>query len=182
MDGVTVVDHPLVQHKLTLMRDKTRSTKVFRELFNELGALLCYEATRDLPLKTVEVETPLAAMSSKVLDEWKFREQLPYGRGTTALFHGPSGCGKTMSALAVAKALGVGNGRKSGVPVLRIELSRLVSKYIGETPKNIDQVFADAKRSGAAILIDEADAALAPFTGKADILRATARFIAERRR
>ncbi|HVC12439.1 MAG TPA: ATP-binding protein [Burkholderiales bacterium] len=99
-------------------------------------------------------------LSSKVLDEWKFRDQLPYGRGTTALFHGPSGCGKTMSALAVAKALGVGNGRKSGVPVLRIELSRLVSKYIGDTPKNIDQVFADAKRSGAAILIDEADALL----------------------
>ena len=68
MHGVTVVDHPLVQHKLTLMRDKTRSTKVFRELFNELGALLCYEATRDLPMKTIEVETPLAAMQSRVLD------------------------------------------------------------------------------------------------------------------
>ncbi len=68
MDGVTVVNHPLVQHKLTLLRDKTRSTKVFRELFNELGALLCYEATRDLPLKTIEVETPLAAIQSRVLD------------------------------------------------------------------------------------------------------------------
>ena len=67
MDGVTIVDHPLVQHKLTLLRDKTRSTKVFRELFNELGALLCYEATRDLPLETVEVETPLAVMQSRVL-------------------------------------------------------------------------------------------------------------------
>ena len=41
MDGVTIVDHPLVQHKLTLLRDKTRSTKVFRELFNEMGTLLC---------------------------------------------------------------------------------------------------------------------------------------------
>ena len=67
MDGVTIVDHPLVQHKLTLLRDKTRSTKVFRELFSEIGALLCYEATRDLPLETVEVETPLAAMPSRVL-------------------------------------------------------------------------------------------------------------------
>ena len=53
MDGVTIVDHPLVQHKLTLLRDKTRSTKVFRELFNEIGALLCYEVTRDLPLANV---------------------------------------------------------------------------------------------------------------------------------
>lgn len=68
MQGVTVVDHPLVQHKLTLMRDKTRSTKVFRELFNELGALLCYEATRDLPLRSIEIETPLAVMQSRVLD------------------------------------------------------------------------------------------------------------------
>lgn len=98
--------------------------------------------------------------ASKVLDEWQFRERLPYGRGTTALFHGPSGCGKTMSALAVAKALGVGHGRKSGVPVLRVELSRLVSKFIGDTPKHIDRVFEDARRSGAAVLVDEADALL----------------------
>jgi uracil phosphoribosyltransferase len=67
MDGVTIVDHPLVQHKLTLLRDKTRSTKVFRELFNEIGMLLCYEVTRDLPLEMVEIETPLAKMSSPVL-------------------------------------------------------------------------------------------------------------------
>ena len=67
MNGVTVIDHPLVQHKLTLLRDKTRSTKVFRELFNEIGALLCYEVTRDLPLETVDIETPLAATKSQVL-------------------------------------------------------------------------------------------------------------------
>jgi uracil phosphoribosyltransferase len=67
MEGVTIVKHPLVQHKLTLLRDKTRSTKVFRELFNEIGTLLCYEVTRDLPLETVDVETPLAAMKSPVL-------------------------------------------------------------------------------------------------------------------
>jgi uracil phosphoribosyltransferase len=59
MEGVTVVDHPLVQHKLTLMRDKNRSTKGFRQLLNEIGMLLCYEVTRDLPIETVEVETPL---------------------------------------------------------------------------------------------------------------------------
>jgi len=67
MNGVTVIDHPLVQHKLTLLRDKTRSTKVFRELFNEIGTLLCYEVTRDLPLEMTEVETPLATMKSPVL-------------------------------------------------------------------------------------------------------------------
>ena len=64
MDGVTVVEHPLVQHKLTLIRDKRRSTKSFRELLKETGMLLCYEVTRDLPLTEVEVETPLARMHS----------------------------------------------------------------------------------------------------------------------
>jgi uracil phosphoribosyltransferase len=59
MDGVTVVEHPLVQHKLTLIRDKARSTKSFRELLKEVGMLLCYEVTRDLPLTEVEIETPL---------------------------------------------------------------------------------------------------------------------------
>ena len=67
MDGVTIVNHPLVQHKLTLLRDKTRSTKVFRELFNEIGTLLFYEVTRDLTLQMIEVETPLAKMTSPVL-------------------------------------------------------------------------------------------------------------------
>ena len=60
MPNVHVVSHPLVQHKLTLMRDKTVSTKGFRQLLNEIGMLLAYEVTRDLPLEMVEVETPLA--------------------------------------------------------------------------------------------------------------------------
>src|SRR5215210_2219752 len=64
MQSVTVVDHPLVQHKLTLMRDKTRSTKGFRQLLNEIGMLLAYEVTRDLPLEEVEIETPLVPMKA----------------------------------------------------------------------------------------------------------------------
>jgi uracil phosphoribosyltransferase len=67
MEGVTVVDHPLVQHKLTLIRDKTTSTKSFRQLLKEIGMLLCYEVTRDLPLAEVAVETPLAPMQSAKL-------------------------------------------------------------------------------------------------------------------
>ena len=62
MEGVTVVGHPLVQHKLTLLRDRSRSTKSFRELCRELGILMCYEVTRDLPLDHVEIETPMARM------------------------------------------------------------------------------------------------------------------------
>src|SRR6201996_6249257 len=64
MEGVTVVDHPLVQHKVTLLREKSISTKSFRELLKEIGMLLCYEVTRDLPLTEVVVETPLTQMQS----------------------------------------------------------------------------------------------------------------------
>src|SRR5260370_15940099 len=64
MDGVTIVEHPLVQHKLTLLRKKDISTKSFRELLKEIGMLLCYEVTRDLPLADVDIETPLAHMKS----------------------------------------------------------------------------------------------------------------------
>ncbi len=65
--GVTVVDHPLVQHKLTLMRDKDRSTKSFRQLLNEIGMLLCYEITRDLPITMTEIETPLQTMQAPII-------------------------------------------------------------------------------------------------------------------
>jgi uracil phosphoribosyltransferase len=64
MEGVTIVKHPLVQHKLTLIRDKSISTKSFRELLKEIGMLLCYEVTRDLPLTDVAIETPMARMMS----------------------------------------------------------------------------------------------------------------------
>jgi uracil phosphoribosyltransferase len=64
MEGITIVTHPLVQHKLTLIRGKDISTKSFRELLKEIGMLLCYEVTRDLPLTEVEIETPMAKMRS----------------------------------------------------------------------------------------------------------------------
>ena len=67
MSNVTVVEHPLVQHKLTLMRDKTTSTKGFRQLLSEIATLLCYEVTRDLPLDPVDIETPLMPMRSRML-------------------------------------------------------------------------------------------------------------------
>ena len=67
MKGVTVVDHPLVQHKLTLMRKKDTSTKSFRQLLKEIGSLICYEVTRDLPLERVEIETPLVTMQAPTI-------------------------------------------------------------------------------------------------------------------
>ena len=67
MSKVTVIDHPLVQHKLALLRDKETGTKAFRELVSELAMLMGYEVTRDLPLQEVEVETPITKASFKML-------------------------------------------------------------------------------------------------------------------
>ncbi|BCJ92225.1 uracil phosphoribosyltransferase [Terrihabitans soli] len=67
MKGVIVVDHPLVQHKLTLMRDKDAPTTDFRRLVSEVALLLAYEVTRDLPLETRRIETPLEVMDAPVL-------------------------------------------------------------------------------------------------------------------
>ena len=63
----TLIDHPLVQHKLSLMRDVTTGSKEFRELVSETSMLMCYEAMRDLPVKTVDVQTPLGIAQSKVI-------------------------------------------------------------------------------------------------------------------
>ena len=61
------MDHPLIQHKLTLLRDKNTGSKEFRELVSEVAMLMCYEATRDLPLKEVEIETPMGLAHTKVI-------------------------------------------------------------------------------------------------------------------
>lgn len=65
--NVTVIDHPLVQHKLALLRDKNTGTKDFRTLLGELSTLMAYEVTRDLPLDEVEIETPVAPTKAKML-------------------------------------------------------------------------------------------------------------------
>ena len=67
-DKVHLVDHPLVQHKLTLMRRKDASTNTFRTLLNELSMLMAYEVTRDMPMQEIEIETPLEKTTSKVID------------------------------------------------------------------------------------------------------------------
>ena len=62
-----IIDHPLVQHKISLLRDKTTGTKEFRELVSEIAMFICYEATRDLPLKEIEIETPVAVARTKII-------------------------------------------------------------------------------------------------------------------
>jgi uracil phosphoribosyltransferase len=65
--NVFIMDHPLIQHKLTLLRDKNTGSKEFRQIIAEIATLMCYEATRDLPLKEVEIETPIGFTKSKVI-------------------------------------------------------------------------------------------------------------------
>ncbi|MEO5795454.1 MAG: uracil phosphoribosyltransferase [Rhodoferax sp.] len=68
MSNVHLINHPLVQHKLTLMRRKDASTNTFRRLLNELSSLMAYEVTRDMAMQDVEIETPLETMTAKVID------------------------------------------------------------------------------------------------------------------
>ncbi len=68
MSNVHLLDHPLVQHKLTLMRRKEASTNSFRRLLNEVSMLMAYEVTRDMPMQDIEIETPLETMNAKVID------------------------------------------------------------------------------------------------------------------
>jgi len=85
-----------------------------------------------------------------VMHDWGFERKLPYGRGVSMLFTGPPGTGKTMSALVMAREL--------DAELYRIDLSRVVSKYIGETEKNLSDIFEQASLSGAILFFDEADA------------------------
>lgn len=86
----------------------------------------------------------------RVMEEWGFSTRVTYGRGVSALFSGPSGTGKTMAAQIIAKDL--------GVDLLQVDLSKTVSKYIGDTEKNLDRVFEAAECNGSVLLFDEADA------------------------
>jgi uracil phosphoribosyltransferase len=83
MQGVTVIDHPLVQHKLTIMRDRETSTAGFRRLLREISLLLGYEVTRDLELTTKTIETPLTEMEAPTLEGKKlvFASVLRAGNG-----------------------------------------------------------------------------------------------------
>jgi SpoVK/Ycf46/Vps4 family AAA+-type ATPase len=90
------------------------------------------------------------ALRERVLGDWGFGARLSRGKGTNALFTGPPGTGKTMAAEIVAREL--------GLDLYRVDLAGVVSKYIGETEKNLDRIFTAAQHSDAIIFFDEADA------------------------
>ncbi|MBO6148478.1 MAG: ATP-binding protein [Lachnospiraceae bacterium] len=93
---------------------------------------------------------------SKVDFEWGFESKIPYGRGVSILFYGPPGTGKTMSAMVIA--------REIGLALYRVDISSLVDKYIGETEKNIGRIFDAAAGGNAILFFDEADALFAKRT------------------
>ena len=72
--NVIVVNHPMVQHKLTILRDKKTGSKEFRELVKEIGTFMVYETTRDLPMQEIEIDTPICKTNSKVLGGKKVGE------------------------------------------------------------------------------------------------------------
>lgn len=90
------------------------------------------------------------AERQRVLGEWGFGRKLSLGKGVNALFAGPSGTGKTLAAEIIAKEL--------GLELYKIDLSGIISKYIGETEKNLDRVFTTAENANAILFFDEADA------------------------
>ena len=97
MSTLHIIDHPLIQHKLSIMRDKSTGTKYFRELLNEISLLMGYEITRDLPLQDIEIETPITKMTGKAI------------------------AGKTLAIVPVLRAgLGMVDGLIDLVPVAKV--------------------------------------------------------------
>ena len=96
----------------------------------------------------------------RVLGEWRFERKLSYGKGLSALFVGPSGTGKTMAAEVIANEL--------QLDLYKIDLSTVVSKYIGETEKNLAKIFGEAESSNAILFFDEADALFGKRTKVSD--------------
>jgi hypothetical protein len=106
-----------------------------------------------LPASAMSQLTDLCAFArvgDTVFTDWGFGEKMPVGRGLSALFYGASGTGKTMAARAVAGEL--------GMELYRVDLARMLSKYVGETQKNISRVFAAARGCDCVLFFDEADA------------------------
>jgi SpoVK/Ycf46/Vps4 family AAA+-type ATPase len=118
-----------------------------------------------------EVMTPLkeimaqAKHREKVFDEWGFRRKMSYGRGLGCLFAGPPGTGKTMMAALMAKTL--------GREIYKVDLSRVVSKWVGETEKNLGKVFDEAERAQVILLFDEADSL---FSSRTEVKGSNDRF------
>ncbi len=121
---VTVLDHPLIQHKLSFLRDKNTGSKMFRELVSEISMLMCYEATRDLPLEDIEIETPVAKTKSKILAGRKLAF-VPILR---------AGCGMLDAMLQMIPAAKVGH-----IGLYRDEVTHKPVEYYNKLPQDIEE-------------------------------------------
>lgn len=121
---VVILDHPLIQHKLSILRDKKTSTKDFRQLINEISMLMIYEATRDLPLEDVQVETPMGLADCKHISGRKLAF-VPILR---------AGLGMVDGALQLVPSARVGH-----IGLYRDEETLKPVEYYCKLPKDIDQ-------------------------------------------
>jgi uracil phosphoribosyltransferase len=124
MSDPVILDHPLIQHKLTLIRDKNTASKDFRELVREIAMLMCYEATRDLPLKEVEIETPMCSTLSKVISGRKLAF-VPILR---------AGLGMCEGMLALVPAARVGH-----IGMYRDPVTHIPHEYYCKLPPDINE-------------------------------------------
>lgn len=124
MENITIFDHPLIQHKTTILRQTTTTNKEFRELVEEITMLMCYEALRDLPLEDVEIETPLTKTTQKMI------------------------AGKKLAVVPILRAgLGMVNGLLNLVPSAKVghigmyrdEETMLPQPYYCKLPADIDK-------------------------------------------
>lgn len=122
---VIVIDHPLIQHKLTLMRQTQTSTAKFRQLLKEIGMLLAYEVTRDLPLKYEQIETPIAKMNAPVLAASKKIVIISIMR---------AGQGLLDSILELIPSARVGH-----IGLYRDPITRMAIEYYFKVPQDIEQ-------------------------------------------
>lgn len=124
MAKALIMDHPLIQHKISLLRDKNTGSKEFRELISEVGMLMCYEATRDLPLKEVEIETPIAVAKTKVISGRKLAF-VPILR---------AGLGMVDGLLTLVPAAKVGH-----IGLYRDETTHMPVEYYCKLPADIEE-------------------------------------------
>lgn len=119
-----IMDHPLIQHKVTLLRDKNTGSKEFRELISEITMLMCYEATRNLPLKQVEIETPMAVTKSNVISGRKLAF-VPILR---------AGIGMVDGILELVPAAKVGH-----IGLYRDPVTHVPVEYYSKLPSDVDE-------------------------------------------
>lgn len=150
MAGLHLTDHPLIQHKISLMRDKNTGAKEFRELVSETAMLICYEATRDLPLKSIQMATPLAVAETKVISGRKLAF-VPILR---------AGLGMTDGVTKMVPAAKIGH-----IGMFRDDQNSTVVKYYCKLPEDVaerDVIVVDpmlATGNTAVCAIDEIKAA-----------------------